>query len=92
MSTESTARNQYLEGNFAPVDQELTVTDLAVTGTIPKDLNGRYMRNGPNPISAVDPETYHWFTGTGMVHGVQLGGGRAGWYRNRWVQIGRAHV
>jgi carotenoid cleavage dioxygenase len=89
MSTASAARNQYLEDNFAPVDQELTVTDLAVTGTIPKELNGRYMRNGPNPIGAVDPETYHWFTGTGMVHGVQLGGGRAGWYRNRWVRARR---
>ena len=46
------------------------------------------MRNGPNPIGAVDPATYHWFLGTGMVHGVRLRDGRAEWYRNRWVRSG----
>jgi carotenoid cleavage dioxygenase len=50
MGTASTTGNRYLEGNFAPVEGELTVTDLVVTGTIPNELNGRYMRNGPNPI------------------------------------------
>ncbi|MEV7234126.1 carotenoid oxygenase family protein [Streptomyces sp. NPDC051020] len=26
-----------------------------------------------------------WFTGPGMLHGIRLRGGRAEWYRNRWV-------
>jgi carotenoid cleavage oxygenase len=78
--------NTYLEGPFAPVREELTVTDLPVTGTIPKHLDGRYLRNGPNPISEVDPATYHWFFGDGMVHGVRLRDGRAQWYRNRWIR------
>jgi carotenoid cleavage dioxygenase len=78
--------NPYLEGNFAPVREELTVTDLAVTGRIPEHLDGRYLRNGPNPVAEIDPATYHWFLGDGMVHGVRLRDGRAQWYRNRWVR------
>jgi carotenoid cleavage dioxygenase len=77
--------NIYLEGNFAPVDDELTAEDLPVTGRIPERLRGRYLRNGPNPVDP-DPATYHWFTGNGMVHGVRLEGGRARWYRNRFVR------
>lgn len=78
--------NAFLEGNYRPVDVETTAFDLAVTGAIPDHLDGRYLRNGPNPIAEVDPETYHWFTGDGMVHGVRLRDGRAEWYRNRWVR------
>src|ERR1700748_1444026 len=76
--------NPYLDDFLAPVSTELTATDLTVTGHIPEFLDGRYLRNGPNPVAEVDPATYHWFTGDGMVHGVSLQGGKAGWYRNRW--------
>jgi carotenoid cleavage dioxygenase-like enzyme len=78
--------NPYLEGNFAPVPDECTATDLPVTGTIPAELDGRYLRNGPNPIGEQDPAAYHWFTGDGMVHGIRLRDGKADWYRNRWVR------
>ena len=78
--------NDYLEGNYAPVPREHVITELAVTGTIPDHLDGRYLRNGPNPIAEVDPETYHWFAGDGMVHGVRLRDGKAQWYRNRWIR------
>jgi len=78
--------NRYLAGNFAPVRTELTTTDLRVTGTIPRELVGRLLRIGPNPADEVDPATYHWFTGSGMVHGVRLRDGRAEWYRRRWVR------
>ena len=81
--------NRYLEGNFAPVTEEVTATNLPVTGTIPASLQGRFLRNGPNPIGAVDPATYHWFGGEGMVHGVRLADGKADWYRNRWVHAGK---
>jgi carotenoid cleavage dioxygenase-like enzyme len=73
----------FLDGNFAPVTEEVTATQLAVTGTIPPELVGRYVRNGPNPVTPPDPDKYHWFTGEGMVHGVRLRDGRAEWYRNR---------
>ncbi len=78
--------NKYLTGNCAPVADEITAEDLPVTGTIPAELEGRFLRNGPNPIGAVDPATHHWFIGNGMVHGVRLRAGRAEWYRNRWVR------
>ncbi|MCV7260657.1 carotenoid oxygenase family protein [Mycobacterium shimoidei] len=79
-------RNPYLEGFLAPVSTEVTATDLPVTGRIPEHLDGRYLRNGPNPVAEVDPASYHWFTGDAMVHGVALRDGQACWYRNRWVR------
>ncbi|WP_039890302.1 carotenoid oxygenase family protein [Mycobacterium xenopi] len=78
--------NPYLEGFLAPVRRELTAVDLPVTGHIPEYLDGRYLRNGPNPVADVDPVTYHWFSGDGMVHGVAIRDGKARWYRNRWVR------
>jgi carotenoid cleavage dioxygenase len=78
--------SKFLEGDYAPISREHTITELEVTGKIPEHLDGRYLRNGPNPLSEVDPATYHWFTGDGMVHGVRLRDGRAEWYRNRWIR------
>ena len=79
--------NPFLEGIHKPVTEEVTDTALKVTGEIPAALNGLYVRNGPNPlISAVNPATHHWFLGEGMLHGLQLQGGKALWYRNRWVR------
>ena len=54
-------------GNYAPVADELTEFDLTVEGAIPAELDGWYLRNGPNPRKA----TGHWFTGDGMIHGVR---------------------
>ncbi|HYD49027.1 MAG TPA: carotenoid oxygenase family protein, partial [Terriglobales bacterium] len=73
----------YLRGNFAPVAAEVCALDLAVDGTIPPQLQGLYLRNGPNPRAG---DEGHWFFGDGMLHGVRLDGGRARWYRNRWVR------
>ena len=91
MRTATTAApaNPYLDDFLAPVSVEMTATDLAVTGHIPEFLDGRYLRNGPNPVAEVDPATYHWFSGDGMVHGVALRDGKARWYRNRWVRSRR---
>ncbi|MDX1889772.1 carotenoid oxygenase family protein [Mycolicibacterium sp. 050158] len=72
----------YQRGNYAPVEAELTEFDLPVEGAIPPELDGWYLRNGPNPRQA----TGHWFTGDGMIHGVRVENGRAAWYRNRWVR------
>ena len=82
--------NRFLQGPFAPVEEEITAFDLPVTGALPAALNGRYLRNGPNPLGLDDPayrfREGHWFLGPGMVHGVRLRDGRAEWYRNRWVR------
>jgi len=73
----------HLQGNFAPVSEELTETALEVTGKIPPELCGLYARNGANPVTG---ESEHWFMGNGMIHGVRLDAGKALWYRNRYVQ------
>ncbi|NUO99060.1 MAG: carotenoid oxygenase [Nonomuraea sp.] len=75
-------------GGFTPVTAEITAFDLEVTGRVPAELDGRYLRNGPNPLSLDDPSASHLFLGEGMVHGVRLRDGRAEWYRNRWVRNG----
>ena len=77
--------NPFLQGNYAPIDTELTRYDLPVTGEIPLELCGRYVRTGPNPPLVVDQDTHHWFTGNGMVHGIELRDGKALWYKARWI-------
>src|SRR5580700_3014745 len=85
MAEQTPDPKRFLEGSFAPVSEEITAFDLPVTGQVPAELTGRYLRNGPNPMGLDDPD-YHWFLGSGMVHGVRLRDGRAEWYRNRWVR------
>lgn len=78
-------------GNYVAVDSEIDALDLPITGSIPPELEGLYVRNGSNSIQP----TAHWFLGDGMVHGVRLSGGRAEWYRNRWVQtplLGKGNI
>ena len=65
-----------------PVTAEVTAHDLPVDGHLPPELEGTYLRTGPNPLR----DDSHWFLAEGMVHGVHLAGGRAAWYRNRWVR------
>lgn len=82
----SAGRYPFLQGAFAPAREEVTAFDLPVTGRIPRELNGRYLRIGPNVLGLDDPRAHHWMRGEGMVHGVRLRDGRAEWYRNRWVR------
>jgi carotenoid cleavage dioxygenase-like enzyme len=84
MSERESDVNPLLRGNFAPWRVEGTADDVEVIGEIPRDLNGTYYRNGPNP--AFEPAgRYHWFDGDGMIHAITLRDGRAS-YRNRYVQ------
>jgi carotenoid cleavage dioxygenase len=77
--------NPYIAGAYAPTTDELTLGGLEVVeGRIPDDLNGVYVRNGPNP--QYEPQgRYHWFDGDGMVHAVHFAEGQAT-YRNRWIR------
>ncbi|CAN5633076.1 carotenoid oxygenase family protein [soil metagenome] len=75
----------WLQGQYAPVDDELEVDGLAVTGHLPEGLRGAHLRNGPNP--AFPPlGRYHIFDGDGMVHGLWLDGEGGARYANRWVR------
>src|SRR6184192_1931888 len=78
------AGNPYLAGLYAPVSEERADEGLEVIGELPPDLDGVYLRNGPN--TQFPPEgRYHWFDGDGMVHAVRFAGGRAS-YANRWIR------
>ena len=76
--------NPILNGNFGPVGEEKSLTDLEVIGEIPAAISGTLLRDGPNPV---DPgPNHHWFTGDGMLHAIQISNGKAQSYRNRWVR------
>ena len=75
----------FLVGIHQPMRSELTLHDLAVTGSIPAGMNGRYLKMGANPVIP-DPAGHHWFLGDGMVHGLAIKDGRVLWYRNRWIR------
>lgn len=80
----ATTANPFLEGNFAPIRNEITADSLTVIGQLPPDLSGMFVRNGPNPqFSPIGH--YHWFDGDGMLHGVQIGNGQAQ-YHNRYIR------
>ena len=73
-------------GALAPVADEVTLTDLPVTGQLPAELNGLLVRNGPNPFGGAFDGTdmLDWWVAPSMVHGLSIGEGHARWYRNRW--------
>ncbi|HEY9726776.1 MAG TPA: carotenoid oxygenase family protein [Chroococcales cyanobacterium] len=80
----TTAANPFLEANFAPVHSEIIDDELTVIGSLPSDLSGMFVRNGPNPQFPPIGQ-YHWFDGDGMLHGVRIKNGKAS-YLNRYVQ------
>src|SRR5262245_60470938 len=84
MATRESTENPFLQGNFGPWREEGFASDLEVIGELPRELNGTFYRNGPNPAFE-PPGRYHWFDGDGMIHAIQLENGRAS-YRNRWVR------
>ena len=76
--------NPHLQGNNRPVYDEITATDLEVIGQIPTDIEGSFLRIGPNPYYVPDQDRYHIFDGDGMIHGVHISQGGAT-YRNRFI-------
>ena len=73
-----------LTGAFAPIFEEYVLDEFDVEGEIPSDLNGVYLRNGPNP--RFEPNgNYHVFDGDGMLHAAHFDRGKVT-YRNKWVR------
>ncbi|WP_329351921.1 carotenoid oxygenase family protein [Streptomyces sp. NBC_01261] len=78
--------NMFLNGPFAPWREEGEAFDLEIEGELPRELNGVLYRTGSNQhFRPPDPDRYHWFEGTGMIHAVFIRDGRAT-YRNRYVR------
>ena len=77
---------QYLQGNYAPVEEERDIGEdqLTVEGQVPDKLAGAYMRDGANV--AFQPNDYVYpLDGDGMVHAVYFKDGHVQ-YKNRWVE------
>jgi carotenoid cleavage dioxygenase len=79
------SNNFFLDGNFSPVHEERDTEDMEVIGNIPTDLQGHFLRVGPNPVHVFSEEAYHTFDGDGMIHAMVFRGGKAR-YRNRFIE------
>lgn len=82
-------RHPMLSGNWAPVSDETRAEGVpvdVVQGTLPADIDGVFLRIGPNSSRPedIDPSTYHFFSADGMVHSVELRHGTAT-YRRKFV-------
>ena len=80
-----TAEPHLCSGLYAPTTDEVDVHDLRIEGELPADLDGDYLRNGPNP--RFSPLGHYVFPldGDGMLHRVRLRDGKAA-YGNRFVR------
>jgi hypothetical protein len=79
MKVDST-NNFALRGNYAPVKKDIMheiVPSLVKEGSIPMDINGVFLRNGPNPMFMPAHRRHHWFDGDGRIHGFKIKDGKA---------------
>ena len=85
----SARMNPFLSGNWAPLE---TTTDqdgvpgITVSGIIPQDLHGSFLRVGPNPGPKLTRKlqhnenlrnSFHFFSGDGLIVGVEFHNGLA---------------
>jgi carotenoid cleavage dioxygenase len=85
--TQAMPDNRFLQGAFAPIETEYDVTELAIEGEVPRDLNGSFYRNGPNQQFPPRGD-YHLFAGDGMTHAFHIEDGKVS-YRNRWIRTAK---
>ena len=63
-------QNIYLQGNYSPVeDESRDVNVKVISGALPENLEGIFIRIGPNPIVGHGlMKRYHWFDGHGNFY------------------------
>ncbi|MFT4520840.1 MAG: carotenoid cleavage dioxygenase-like enzyme [Halioglobus sp.] len=81
----------YNKPGFKPVHTLCSGAAIEVTGTIPTDLEGVFLRNGTNLQFEQTSGRYHMFNGAGMLHQIQIGGGKAT-YSNTYVKTPRYQI
>ena len=64
---------------------ESNIDDIIIEGEVPKEINGSYYRNGPDPKFPPRGDNSHWFGGDGMIHAFHIKDGRIS-YLNRWMR------
>jgi carotenoid cleavage dioxygenase-like enzyme len=73
---------------YRPVRRELAHAPVRVTGELPADLEGAYLRNGTNSQFDNGHIRLHAFSAAGMVHQIQISSGSAT-YSNSYVRTPR---
>ncbi len=71
-----------------PARRDLACDRLVVTGRWPKDLRGRFLRNGPAIFERAGQRYHHWFDGDGMIQQFTLDGDRVS-HLGRLVRTGK---
>ncbi len=74
----------YRSGPWQPNTREYNVIEPEITGDLPDDLCGIYIRNTENPLHHALGR-YHPFDGDGMLHSVYFDSGYVE-YRNRFIR------
>lgn len=74
----------YRTGPWQPNMREYDALEPEVTGSIPSDLKGIYIRNTENPVRE-SLGRYHPFDGDGMLHSISFDQGKCE-YRNRFIR------
>ena len=85
IQADTPSSNFFLDGNFSPVADERDAENMEVIGAIPEDLQGHFLRVGPNPVHVFSEAAYHTFDGDGMIHAIEFDRGAAR-YRNRFIE------
>lgn len=79
-------KNPVLKGNFKPVQEENAYEVAKVLeGAVPTDINGVYLRNGPNAKFLPENNRFHWFDGDAMIHALRIKDGSM-YYCNRYAK------
>ena len=82
------SKSIYNVPGYRPVRDELRHVPVQITGTMPADLDGVYLRNGTNTQFEDSKIRLHAFSGAGMIHEIQLHDGAAT-YSNTYIRTPR---
>ena len=81
----------YSSAGFLPVHSLLSGAEITVSGKIPEELEGVYLRNGTNLQFDKTEGRYHMFNGAGMLHQIHIKNGSAS-YTNCYVKTPRYKI
>jgi carotenoid cleavage dioxygenase len=85
-------RSIYNQPGFKSVHKQISHGNVElISGAIPSDLEGVYIRNGTNPQFEPASARYHMFDGAGMLHQIQIKGGVAT-YSNTYIRTPRFNI
>jgi len=82
------ARTPWLIGWRDVGVERLDTAEMVIEGAWPKDLTGRFYRNGPARHERGGQRYHHWFDGDGMVHEYRIADGRVA-HRGRMIRTSK---